>query len=432
MHDCLYISEIVSRVCTELRLGSLAPKARGQKGFCFGDIARLARTCHALRDPALDALWHTLPSLAPLVRTLPADLWEEREAAEDEYGNTNREIVLLRLVEESDWARFAVYAPRVRALNYCDNSRWGGRAVFLDAGTTAALYTSAPKHLHLPNLLSIALDEEDPDHLLSNIAVLAHPDVASLTLKYPDDDLDSRIALLMALPAAFPALTCLAVDRSRGSVCEGDDPRITAALTKVIGACTRLETLRVTGLTPSALHAVATLPSLRALTVLSHVHMDFDTQHPPSLHTYPHSQQPFPALRALALLNPPPDAATAFLSLLPRIHALTDVEIYAPAHPPHRPEPWRALFEALAKHSSLVRVVVQGNFYADGSEAASGGDMLAIISPLLAFHRLEKLHVTLPLAVDLDDASRTDIATAHGWDTQHPPVETGYGPLAGR
>ncbi|KII86213.1 hypothetical protein PLICRDRAFT_177792 [Plicaturopsis crispa FD-325 SS-3] len=58
MHHCLYISEIVSRVCTEISLGSHAPKALGEKGFCLGDVARLARTCRAFRDPALDILWH--------------------------------------------------------------------------------------------------------------------------------------------------------------------------------------------------------------------------------------------------------------------------------------------------------------------------------------------------------------------------------------
>lgn len=40
-----------------------------------GDIARLAGTCMAFMDPALDILWKTQSSLSPLVMCLPAHLW---------------------------------------------------------------------------------------------------------------------------------------------------------------------------------------------------------------------------------------------------------------------------------------------------------------------------------------------------------------------
>ena len=40
-------------------------------------LASLARTCRALQKPALDALWAELPSLAPLIRCLPQDLWSD-------------------------------------------------------------------------------------------------------------------------------------------------------------------------------------------------------------------------------------------------------------------------------------------------------------------------------------------------------------------
>ncbi|KII86185.1 hypothetical protein PLICRDRAFT_43766 [Plicaturopsis crispa FD-325 SS-3] len=67
MHHCLQIGEILSQVCSALLDGD---GAAGLKS-----LARLARTCHTFSDPALDILWHTLPSLDPLIRTLPSDLW---------------------------------------------------------------------------------------------------------------------------------------------------------------------------------------------------------------------------------------------------------------------------------------------------------------------------------------------------------------------
>ena len=40
------------------------------------DVARLARTCKALAEPALDVLWQTQHSLAPLMMCLSPDVWE--------------------------------------------------------------------------------------------------------------------------------------------------------------------------------------------------------------------------------------------------------------------------------------------------------------------------------------------------------------------
>ena len=40
------------------------------------DVARLARTCKALLEPALDVLWRTQHSLAPLIMCLPPEVWQ--------------------------------------------------------------------------------------------------------------------------------------------------------------------------------------------------------------------------------------------------------------------------------------------------------------------------------------------------------------------
>lgn len=40
-------------------------------------IARLARACRTFLEPCIDALWKRQLTLAPLVRTLPEDAYEE-------------------------------------------------------------------------------------------------------------------------------------------------------------------------------------------------------------------------------------------------------------------------------------------------------------------------------------------------------------------
>lgn len=48
----------------------------------FKELLSLARTCRFLSEPALDAIWHTLPSIWPLLLLLPEDLRVIRPQAE--------------------------------------------------------------------------------------------------------------------------------------------------------------------------------------------------------------------------------------------------------------------------------------------------------------------------------------------------------------
>jgi hypothetical protein len=76
MHGCLRIYEVVCLICNELQVTK------------FGwTLANLARTCTALQDPALDALWYELDDLSPLIMCMPLDAWEE-----DNDGN----VILVR------------------------------------------------------------------------------------------------------------------------------------------------------------------------------------------------------------------------------------------------------------------------------------------------------------------------------------------------
>ena len=68
MHHCLQIQELLSII------------------FCHYDgaydskmLARLARTCKAFQDPALDILWHAQKTLLPLLKCLPPNAWAVKE-----------------------------------------------------------------------------------------------------------------------------------------------------------------------------------------------------------------------------------------------------------------------------------------------------------------------------------------------------------------
>ena len=61
----LYVEEILNEIFSQLRFQSLGDR------LPRWEVAALARTCRAFKEPALDILWEVLPDLTPLVRCLP-------------------------------------------------------------------------------------------------------------------------------------------------------------------------------------------------------------------------------------------------------------------------------------------------------------------------------------------------------------------------
>ncbi|KDQ53916.1 hypothetical protein JAAARDRAFT_197023 [Jaapia argillacea MUCL 33604] len=75
------------------------------------DLPAFARTCKLFIDPALDALWRIQNDLAPLIMTMPSNLWSEEKTV------TGRPYLCFqRAPRPTDWARFEFYAHRIREL----------------------------------------------------------------------------------------------------------------------------------------------------------------------------------------------------------------------------------------------------------------------------------------------------------------------------
>lgn len=71
MHHCLLVTEIVHYIFDWLSIRSSRANSP--------TLLSLATTCRTFQHPALDVLWRDLdPSFAPLIKTLPRDLWEQR------------------------------------------------------------------------------------------------------------------------------------------------------------------------------------------------------------------------------------------------------------------------------------------------------------------------------------------------------------------
>lgn len=76
MHNCLHISEIITRIFSQL----VVTQDDGISVPLYpGTLAALGRTCRAFHEPALNALWSTQGSILSLLLCMPSDLWEKRD-----------------------------------------------------------------------------------------------------------------------------------------------------------------------------------------------------------------------------------------------------------------------------------------------------------------------------------------------------------------
>ncbi|KIK03959.1 hypothetical protein K443DRAFT_131056 [Laccaria amethystina LaAM-08-1] len=94
MHHCLQIQELLYIIF------------RKYTQYDSGLLARLARTCIAFQDPALNILWHTQKTLLPLLKCLPPDAWAIKEY---KFG-------IIRNLTSSDFERIYFYCHRIRIL----------------------------------------------------------------------------------------------------------------------------------------------------------------------------------------------------------------------------------------------------------------------------------------------------------------------------
>ncbi|KAI8980771.1 hypothetical protein BD414DRAFT_420790 [Trametes punicea] len=76
-------------------------------------VSRLARTCKAFKEPALNVLWRDLDSLTPLLGLFPSTIL--RRARRPGLG-------LTKPPEKQDWAKLLEYGERVRSIAYVESS----------------------------------------------------------------------------------------------------------------------------------------------------------------------------------------------------------------------------------------------------------------------------------------------------------------------
>ncbi|KIJ62013.1 hypothetical protein HYDPIDRAFT_30833 [Hydnomerulius pinastri MD-312] len=135
MHNALLVAEVFTYILECLAQDTLhAPSLDVYtNGTGWGALAALARTCHALSDPAIDLLWRRLHSLEPLVQCLrgvgvhhhdfDSDLPSFSDAERTRRAHRVRRLSVdsqsdrdLPPFSDEEWRTLQRYTPRVREL----------------------------------------------------------------------------------------------------------------------------------------------------------------------------------------------------------------------------------------------------------------------------------------------------------------------------
>ncbi|KAJ6540881.1 hypothetical protein DFH09DRAFT_1396058 [Mycena vulgaris] len=346
MNRCLNISELIRMIFAHLGPGPSADLAA---------LARLAITCRAFSDPALDILWHEQLGLGPLLACLrycaelDRDPWAEPEAL-------------------CHWAYRVGQGSHLLGPSQAYNSR---SAPFHQEGVSGEilelLSTSLPFDFLLPILTHVTFDCVDTE-FFPYVRVLLGPKITSidLTLAGPP----SRLALVSRLASKYPSLAHLRLRYYFGfRVSNGLHVQVTSSM---IRALTSVRTLSVQCIDLAACQHLGSLGTLTSLTI-----------NLADLELLDHSQS-FPSPPRFTSLDP-----SAALSRN-RYENSTR----------RRRSTWGAIFGAIRPllHSALTVLDVEV-----GSTDPFVLPIAAVLQPLLAFTNLSKVKVSLPGSTFLDD-----------------------------
>ncbi|KAJ7629109.1 hypothetical protein FB45DRAFT_1059706 [Roridomyces roridus] len=408
MHRALQIDEIVGMICVQISRAGPSDWSAGlpteeYSSYC-DDLARLARTCTAFLDPALDALWSFQGTLLYLLRTMPSDLWdievtpygEDSDAdCDDPENDIFLDISLKRTSRTSDWDRFSFYARRVRSFKDAHASE--GTSVVYD--TLAANFPSGTIFPKLQILDWSPLDGE----LFHHVHIFLCTRITRLELNL---DLATDFAIFKTLLTTFTGLKNL-------NLCTGfDDVNIHSVtrdplFRRFLCSMQDLETFVTPSLDSETLDHLSRLPRLRYLALMS------DT--PPRLPPRPNHLPCFPALSSFECesLEAAPNLLERTGKSLIEFRVSSSIRATSPTK-----KIYQQLCDALASsctHTLLEEITVdkacdeqpinptQLDLY------AVSGDDLRI---LFCFRNLLYVSLAHCIAVDLDDTVALDMARA--------------------
>ncbi|KAJ7083484.1 hypothetical protein C8R44DRAFT_862465 [Mycena epipterygia] len=371
MERCLQITEVLQVICDHMSRRNLVS---------------LSRTCRALRDPALDSIWHTQTSLVPLLKCLPPHIWQE-------ISECKRRVLSIRHpITPDDWRRVQMYSYRVKNLAI--------EGAELDADFFRALEISIPGSFLLPNLRSLSWTVEDAG-IFPFCRLLLPPTLVSVNVVLQDCTPD--LSLFSTLRISHPHLTDIHVDvpTSSSSI---------HIVSNAICGWKFIKKLTVTTLDELALVHIAGLPALEDLQLQSYI--------PPVSAQRLSTLIPVHAFPKLRLLEIHADTIISAFSLIARIASVQLEELHITTTRCAPSSVWKAAFLALARlpssqHLTSLSLCQRTNsspIPADVIDRYILGP--ETVAPLLRLVNLINLSLQPFFGLDLDDETIHQMAAA--------------------
>ncbi|KAG6828436.1 hypothetical protein H0H93_014908, partial [Arthromyces matolae] len=128
-------------------------------------LSRVARTCRALCEPALNVLWRDLDSLVPILWQFPGHLLKKarkpglgfvRPISTINLQIVNSSYLQINPPSEQDWANVFKHSARVRQITY------GETASNVAASVFTILEDTCPRTHIFPHLLELNWKAETP------------------------------------------------------------------------------------------------------------------------------------------------------------------------------------------------------------------------------------------------------------------------------
>ncbi|EIW81627.1 hypothetical protein CONPUDRAFT_165716 [Coniophora puteana RWD-64-598 SS2] len=163
------------------------------------DLLHFALACQIFRDPALNLLWCVLETVRPLLRCLPADLWEDNDGVFTLRNHRN--------LQEEDFALFREYGRKVRAIR----GDWeDGMFPNVDRDSLRTINDRPWSRTLLPNLKCLST-EITHEMQLPEIKMLMVPSLMEIHLMQGDYWPEGKLAIVSALPQYCPNLAELSI-----------------------------------------------------------------------------------------------------------------------------------------------------------------------------------------------------------------------------
>ncbi|KAI6006302.1 hypothetical protein F5J12DRAFT_913258 [Pisolithus orientalis] len=400
MHACLLVPDILYLI-----IGFLEGDGYRSSFISYKDVARLARTCKAFKDPALDALWRTQSSLSPLVMCLPSRFWTRGNRSRNAvgYNRGTPSSPVAPQPSHEDWLALKRYSRRIQAFD-CTTLYLPG----VCSNTLSAIFQPGLFHELFPSLRALDFNLfNNREHLYAQpimlLAPMRLPHLLHLAFTISEHHRrQDPNEILHFPPNCVPSLQTLRIDAARDDANQHITP---VRLAVNFGGFPYLRILSLSDnvdVSPSDLRALIHLQDLYELTVT--LPDDFDIDIHPSM------QSILPSLGDLDVTVGSLNRGTSFLSIISsstlghvRIsHRLpaTQSDIYALFQEIQRIHKRFPYFQALVvEYSRPTTLATDPSFDLPQST----------LRPLLTCRYLRVFDLTSWGMLDIDDAfSRTD------------------------